>query len=65
MSPTCLGIVSPFLLRGILDTAIPEQDMKLLSLLEYQLTAADLRLLARVSRRTLDETRAAIQAFLA
>jgi ATP-binding cassette subfamily B protein len=29
----CLGIVSPFLLRGILDTAIPDQNMKLLSLL--------------------------------
>jgi ATP-binding cassette, subfamily B, bacterial len=29
----CLGVVSPFLLRGILDTAIPEQNMGLLSLL--------------------------------
>src|SRR4051794_11872220 len=29
----CLGIVSPFLLRGILDTAIPDDNMRLLSLL--------------------------------
>jgi ATP-binding cassette, subfamily B, bacterial len=29
----CLGVVSPFLLRGILDTAIPDQNMGLLSLL--------------------------------
>src|SRR5262249_45500341 len=28
-----LGIVSPFLLRGILDTALPNQNMRLLSLL--------------------------------
>jgi ATP-binding cassette subfamily B protein len=28
-----LGVVSPFLLRGILDTAIPDQNMTLLSLL--------------------------------
>ena len=29
----CLGVVSPFLLRDILDTAIPDQNMKLLTLL--------------------------------
>ena len=28
-----LGVVSPFLLRGIIDTAIPDQNMELLSLL--------------------------------
>jgi RNA polymerase sigma factor (sigma-70 family) len=40
----------------------PEEqlDLKLLSLLEYHLTPGDLRLLARVSRRSLDETRLAV-----
>src|SRR5262245_43149540 len=28
-----LGVVSPFLLRGVLDTAIPDQNMALLSVL--------------------------------
>jgi len=28
-----LGVISPFLLRGVLDTAIPEKDTKLLTLL--------------------------------
>src|SRR5262245_21649770 len=38
----CLGIVSPFLLRGILDTAIPDQDMTLLSLLAGGMIAISL-----------------------
>ena len=38
----CLGVVSPFLLRGILDTAIPEQDMRLLSLLAGGMIAISL-----------------------
>src|SRR5262249_12775431 len=38
----CLGIVSPFLLRGILDTAIPEQNMRLLSLLAGGMIAISL-----------------------
>jgi RNA polymerase sigma factor (sigma-70 family) len=39
-------------------TLAPEEqlDLKLLSLLEYQLTPADVQLLARVSRRSLDDT---------
>ncbi len=28
-----LGVISPFLLRGVIDTAIPKHDTKLLSLL--------------------------------
>jgi ATP-binding cassette subfamily B protein len=38
----CLGIVSPFLLRGILDTAIPDQNMRLLSLLAGGMIAISL-----------------------
>ena len=30
---SCLGVVSPFLLRDILDTAIPDDNMQLLSVL--------------------------------
>src|SRR5439155_2052268 len=38
----CLGIVSPFLLRGILDTAIPDNNMKLLSVLAGGMIAISL-----------------------
>ena len=43
---------------AVWGTLAPEEqlDLKLLSLLEYQLTPADVRLLARVSRRSLDDT---------
>ena len=42
--------------RGLGTLAPKSLDLKLLSLLEYQLTPADLRLLARVSRRSLEDT---------
>jgi RNA polymerase sigma factor (sigma-70 family) len=46
----------------LLESLTPEEslDVKLLSLLEHELSAEDVRLLAKISRRTLDATVAAV-----
>jgi DNA-directed RNA polymerase specialized sigma24 family protein len=54
------GSAADELVAAVWATLGPEEqlDLKLLSLLEYQLTSEDVRLLARVSRRSLQDTTA-------
>jgi len=69
-----LGVISPFLLRGVLDTAIPEKDTKLLTLLVAGMIAlsiltsvigvAQTWISNQVGQRVMHDLRAAVYAHL-
>src|SRR4051812_21444756 len=69
-----IGVVSPFLLRGILDTAIPQRDTKLLTLLVLGMIASSVAsgaigvvqtwLSNSVGQRVMHDLRAAVYAHL-
>jgi ATP-binding cassette, subfamily B, bacterial len=69
-----LNVVSPFLLRGVIDTAIPEHDMKLLSLLVGGMIAVSIvsgvfgvlqtLISNQVGQRVMHDLRAAVYAHL-
>src|SRR5919204_644050 len=69
-----IGVVSPFLLRGILDTAIPQQDTTLLTLLVLGMIAASVTsgaigvaqtwLSNRVGQRVMHDLRSSVFAHL-
>ncbi|HEY2601619.1 MAG TPA: ABC transporter ATP-binding protein [Thermoleophilaceae bacterium] len=69
-----IGVVSPFLLRGILDTAIPEKDTKLLTLLVLGMIASSVAsgaigvvqtwLSNSVGQRVMHDLRAAVYSHL-